>query len=327
LYLNQGKSQLGKLTLEAPFVLLYLYRDHMWGGDSLSIKKLLCCFLAAGVILLLFPLTARADLGPKPSITVIVNNPPEEEYFLDLLIDKDLPYDNITPEERASYDPVKLNILENYNRDGWYPGLAHGTGVPLFGYLIGEREDDHMVHRFTYFGVPDYYRVIIVTPDNQVLVSEPVKKIVFEETIVLDYDAAFQEGSIAISGRTNLTRAYGQQFIATLIPTLIIEGIIFFLFRFSSRRNWLVFLGVNLLTQVVMTAILGTILISAGLFGSYLAFIPVELGIIVIEAIAFGFLLRGHSRGRRILFAVVANIISAFAGIAMMTYQYLLLFG
>lgn len=292
----------------------------------MSRKKILCCLLAAG-ILLLFPLIARADIGPKPSITVIVNNPPEEEYYLDLLIDKDQSYENISQEERANYDPVKLGSLESYSQDGWYPALAHGTSVPLFGSLTGEREDGRMVHRFGYFGVPDYYRVIIVTPDNQALVSQPVQKLTFAETIEVDYAAASREGSIAITGQADLFRAYVSQFLATFIPTLIIEGIIFLLFRFSFRRNWLVFLGVNFVTQVAMTATLGTILIRGGLFSSYFAFIPVEVCIIVIEALAFRSLLREHSRGRRILFTVVANIISAFAGVATMTYQYILLFG
>jgi len=269
----------------------------------------------------LFPLTAHADLGPKPSITVILHNPPQGEYYLDLLINKDLPFDNLTEEEKAAYDPIKLHELESYDHDGWYAGLAHGTGIPMFGTLMGEMKDGRMYHTFGYFGVPDQYKIIIITPDNQIKVSEEIRKVAFQETIVLDYS------TMAIEAQPSIFPAFGKQFLMTFIPTIVIEGILLILFGFSLKKNWLVFLGVNLVTQLIMTAILGTVLIRSGLFSSYIAFIPVEIGIIAAEVIAYKNLLKGHSNNRKIAYAIVANMVSAVIGILLVSYELSFIFG
>ena len=115
----------------------------------------------------LFPLKVKADMGPKPKITIIVTNPPEEEYYLDILVNYDLPlYDNLKG-KRDLFDQTKLSLLENYSENGWYPALAHGTRRKLWGNLKGHRKDQTMVHTFGYFGVPDRYKIIVVTPDNR----------------------------------------------------------------------------------------------------------------------------------------------------------------
>ena len=90
------------------------------------------CFLLFLLLsILLIPLSASADFGPKPRLTVIVTNPPEEEYYLDLLIDYDAPlYDNIE-DTRDLLDAEKLSLLENHGISGWYAALTHGTTASL----------------------------------------------------------------------------------------------------------------------------------------------------------------------------------------------------
>lgn len=277
--------------------------------------------LMVAAILCVIPFAVRADMGPKPSITIVVQDPPAGEYYLDLLIDRDLPYENIFEEDRAKYDPEKLGILESYSKDGWYPGLAHGTGVPMWGKLTGEQKNGQMHHTFGYFGVPDRFKVIVVTPDNQVMVSEVLEKIVFQETFILDYNTMETEQNMA------LAPAYAKQFFMTLIATLIIEGIVLLLFGFSLKKNWLAFLGVNFGTQLIMTSVLGTVLIRSGLFNAYFVFVPLEIGIIIAEAIAFRYLLKGHSAGRRVGYAVAANLASAAAGVLLIAFEYRVIVG
>lgn len=101
------------------------------------------------IILIAFPITAYADMGPKPQITIHVINPPEEEYYLDLLVKDESNYNNIKW-DRASYDQTKLALLELVNIDGWHPGLIQGTGIPLHGKLTGVKEAEQMVHIFSY---------------------------------------------------------------------------------------------------------------------------------------------------------------------------------
>lgn len=128
------------------------------------------CWIMTAVLLSLFivlPVAVAADTGPKPTIKIIVKNAPTETYYLDLLINEDQDYDNLS-NERSQFDTVKLGLLEQYNQDGWFPALAHGTKMPLWGDLIGKRQGTDCVHDFGYFGRPERFKIIIITPDNQV---------------------------------------------------------------------------------------------------------------------------------------------------------------
>lgn len=112
------------------------------------------------------PFFGRADMGPKPTLTIVVKHPPEEEYYLDLLLPEKGDFDNLQ-ERRSNYDAAKLELLHSCENEGWYPALAGGSvSVPLSGDLIGERDGASMRHVFSYLGVPDHFRVAIVTPDK-----------------------------------------------------------------------------------------------------------------------------------------------------------------
>ncbi|GFN34431.1 hypothetical protein [Tepidimicrobium xylanilyticum] len=132
------------------------------------VKFVILIFLFINYI---FPSTVKADIGPKPSIKLIVENPPEGKYYLDLLIDYEMSHSYTNVKEKDLDDINVYNILKNYKVDGWRPALVTGTKVPLFGELTGKIENDTMVHSFSYLGVPDRFKVIIVKESGEVVVS------------------------------------------------------------------------------------------------------------------------------------------------------------
>lgn len=269
------------------------------------------CLILAMLITLVEP--AAADMGPKPQITIVVKNAPKETYYLDLLIQGNSNSQNI--HDRQQYDQEKLTLLENYAEDGWHAALAGGTGMPLFGKLTGEGRGSDQVHTFSYFGTPDQFKIIIVTPDNELKVSHELTRQSFHMTLTYDY------ASGAINQRP-LTLAYLLQFVSTLLPTLILEGLILLLFGFSLRLNLRPFLLVNLATQIVLTASLGTAVILSGLLTAYLLLVPLEFVIIILEAVGYAYWLKQHGKGRRIAYAIVANLVSAFAGMVAMSFLF-----
>ncbi|MGB8451934.1 MAG: hypothetical protein WCD89_06330 [Anaerocolumna sp.] len=165
-----------------------------------------------------------------------------------------------------------------------------------------------MVHTFSYLGVPDDFKIILVTPDNQVEVSEEIHKTTFSFTVDYDYNT----GVISI---LKITYSYFRQFIMTCVPTLLIEGIVLLLFRLSLRKNWKPFIGINILTQVFLTAAVGKLMIEDGQITSYFAIIPIEIIIVLFEMLAFSLLLSQHSKERRVCFAFTANLLSFLTGL------------
>lgn len=283
----------------------------MKSADYRLTRRLWLILTISFLLPLVWAMPVHADFGPKPSITIVVKNPPAETYYLDLLIPEEKANNSLT-DERDQYDPVKFGLLENYRDGEWVPALVHGTQIPLFGKLTGSRQGANIVHTFSYFGTPERFRIIIVTPDNRVVTSGELARNTFQTTLTYDY----QSGAVS---QQSIVVAYLLQFLSTLIPTLIIEGLLLLVFGFSLRRSWRPFFLVNLATQILLTASLGTAAITQGLFAAYLLAVPIEIVIIVIEAIAFARLLKQHGKGRRIAYAIWANIVSLVASLVAMT--------
>lgn len=266
------------------------------------------------VFILVLPSIAYCDAGPKPSIEIIVKNPPEIEYYLDLLVDYEGEnlYPNIREEDK--YSANMYNILKNYKSDGWRPAMATGTKVPIFGDIIGKRIGENMVHSFSYIGVPDKFKIIIVTADGETIVSENiVKRKAFNSKVYFDYNTKkLRETSIVL--------AYIKQFLTTYPTTLLIEGLILLLFGFSLKKNWKSLVLINLITQVLLTFIIFGAMYKQGSMAAILFYIPFEIIILIMEAKLFKKYLVDHSESRRVAFAIVANIVSFLVGVVAMIY-------
>jgi hypothetical protein len=277
-------------------------------------KNALAFFLVIISLVLFFPNTSNADVGPKPTLKIIVENAPQGEYYLDLLIDYDSDrlFTNIELEEITS--PQMYETLKNYNVKGWRPALVTGTRVPLHGSLVGEQAGDKMVHEFSYVGVPDRFKTIIVTVDQEIIVSEnSVDRKAFNSTVYFDCRAK----EIAESP---LIQAYLKQFLSTCTATLIIEGLILLLFGFNLKNNWKPFLAVNILTQVLLTFVIFRMMYSSGSFSALLLYIPFEVVILTMETLLFTKYLTQHSKLRRATFAITANLISFALGFLVMLF-------
>lgn len=280
-------------------------------------KKSIRIFLAAVILCILWsiitPATASADMGPKPELVIKVINPPEGEYYLDLLIQGEHRYTNL--DDRSLYDQTKLSLLENYEEDGWSPAYTLGTSAPMWGDLVGEKTEDGMEHTFGYMGVPDDYKIIIVTPENQIIISEEMHRDTLKSTITYDYSANQAEAE-------PVQVAYLKQFLTTCLSTLVLEGILLLIFGFSFTKNLVVFLATNVVTQLFMTFTLGVAFAKEGILTAAILFIPIEFIILIAEAVVYSFLLKDRSKARRVAYAITANIVSAVSGFLITMLQF-----
>lgn len=136
---------------------------------------LLCLILLAG--------TASADTGPKPAVTITVINAPEEVYYLDLLQQDEDGSPNI---DREDYDPALLEGLERWEDEGWYPALVHGTDPPMFGDLV---PGEGGTHHFTYFGLPETFRIAVSSASGAQATAEPFTRTVFYTHLTYDWES------------------------------------------------------------------------------------------------------------------------------------------
>lgn len=282
------------------------------------------CALLASLALTTF---AFADFGPKPQLTVRVENAPQELYYLDLLAEGDWDAEDTDSDdgiERSYYgkedtlDPDLLALLRENVPEGWHACVAQGTtGAPIYGELYTESTDasGNDLHIFAYHGVPSTYRIILVTESGKVWVSEALERKVLQSSVTVHWADDTEHTTVTVPSTIT---GYLLQFLATLVPTLLIEGILLLLFQYSWKRNWKAFLLVNVLTQGLLAVASSSVTAHSGVSAWYLFcfFLPAEFVVMLVEVFLYSGrgLLTGHSRGRAALYAVTANFASAFLG-------------
>ena len=250
-----------------------------------------------------------ADTGPKPSITIKTNGTVGEKYYLDLLIECDNGYPNLRDAEIAELDPEMFKTLSEYTDDGWYPAIAHGTPAPLFGTVV---PDDDGTSRFSYFGTPNRFKVIIVTESGTVKVSDVVEKSVYQQVFSLDF------ADMTVKTSQSAAKSYLIQFASTFAPTLIIEFLLLFAFGLSPKKYWWAIIAVNLATQLFLTSVLAC---NPGiLYGGFIFFfVMLELVVMLIEVAAYLVIMKKERLWKRIVYAVTANVASAVVGGILLT--------
>ena len=281
--------------------------------------------LRTGILLLLammlLTVSVLADTGPKPKLTVKVENAPEELYYLDLLAEGEFEHEgdadfdglqwSYSDEERAALDGELLDALCAAVPEGWHACTAQGTnGAPMWGDLAGEDTGKGLrLHDFSYVGVPRTYRVLIVTKSGESWVSDTLHRATLQSSVTVDWAARTADAPSA-------DMAYALQFLCTLLPTLLIEGALLFAFGYRSRRSRRVFLLVNLVTQGAFALYLVVTVLNHGVSGwSLLFYIPIEIVITVVELLLYRRLLTEKGKGRAAGYAVAANLCSATVGL------------
>ena len=164
------------------------------------------------------------------------------------------------------------------------------------------------VHTFGYLGVPETYRILVVTRSGEVWMSETLEREALQASVTVDWAAK--------SVRTpSIWLAYALQILSTLIPTLLIEGLLLLAFRFDWKRNWRPFLLVNLVTQGALAALLGVSVVREGFsFLWIILFVPAEIAVALAEAFLYRRFLQGQSKSRAFAYGLTANAASAVLG-------------
>lgn len=277
-----------------------------------------CVLLALAAVLL--TVSAFADTGPKPQLTVKVTNPPEELYYLDLLAEGDWEHAgdadysgldwSYSEEEIAALDSGLLDALRAAVPDGWHACTAEGSnGAPMWGDLIGSDAGGVRLHSFRYHGVPDTYRIILVTKSGESWVSGVLHRATLQSSATVDWTARTAK-------TPSPAMAYALQFLCTLLPTLLIEGLLLFAFGYRSKRSWLVFLLVNLVTQGGFAVYLAVTVLNHGVSGwSLIFYIPIEVIITLVELLLYRRLLTEKNKARAAVYAIAANLCSAVLGL------------
>lgn len=257
---------------------------------------LICCF------------PSYADMGPKPSISLILENAPED-YYVGLLVESDKygKADVQLDDELSKEEFNALNTMTGFDKDGW----IYWDGNPVTSTRF--RSDADHKYNFTYM-VPSTFRVIVVSLDGQTYISDKITKKKFNAECTYDLaNGRIKENVFAG------TKKYLLFVIGCYLATLFFEGIALFIFGLFNKKNLKYFLIANTVTQIMLNSIIVYMDYKGMDILLVLVWPVAEIAIIITESLIYKKQLVNKngevSTKRNVGYAVFANIFSIVAGI------------
>ncbi|MDR2559999.1 MAG: hypothetical protein LBC86_10750 [Oscillospiraceae bacterium] len=242
--------------------------------------KLIAVFLIIFITISLFPLAASANSAEPPMFTVMVSNAPEDLQLSLRLADGTQYSANV-----IKNNPANDTFYHFYSDGGlFFIGRTELNEATLVVTTGGETLE------FTLLGMQNtYHRLVTLSLSNRTLI--PGTPLVRNAVLV----------------------------VMRIVLTLLIEGLIFFAFGFRSKRNWTIFLVVNLITQGGLNIIFSNPNMGMGGYWG-LAYIGLEIIIFLVEIAVFTILLKKEPKETKKhwwkapTYAIAANTASLFAG-------------
>ena len=266
--------------------------------------------LILGLMLPLFANVSKADMGPKPSITVKVKNAPAEYY---IALSGGSGHDRYKEDEISRLKKENPGEKEHQAIDKIFSLGIHITPVGKSCYRSGGT-----TYRFGYM-VPKTFDVVIVSLDGEVYRSNTVTKERYNA--VFEYDVSTGEIHEIIKESRML---YVSGAIGCYLLTLICEGLLLIAFGFAAKKkNWIHFLIANTVTQILLNVFLVNN-ITEGMTSGFamLCFLFIEFVIFILEAVYYKITLRRKDEDKEgekareltTMYALAANFTSFLVG-------------
>lgn len=265
------------------------------------------------LFLMLCSVAAFADMGPKPSVILSVSGVNAECFYVTLLSEST----STGPYSYAGEDGIPDSIPMEGTEDIWqkFSDYQDTDGYYFLQYYDllepGESGSDEFV--WGYYP-PDTFKVLIYAPETDAFYcSKTMETYAFHSRYEV---VAEGKGTLSIS------RTYGWGwevfgFLVRLLLTVGIEMLIAPVFGFRSRKQLLVILGVNVVTQVI----LNVVLISAGYTSVFLFYVLeyfwLEVLVFAVEAAVYMVMLKEPQNGKKlhpIVYSLTANFASLLVG-------------
>lgn len=268
-------------------------------------KRIITLFIAV-FIAIVFPVSAYADTGPKPSVKINVEGI-NEDFYITLLsqVRSTGPYSYISSQDVRTADKSDPKyIFANYkDADGFFfignaDNLESGEDEYQWGYYP-----------------PQVFKVIIYIPSTQTFYESDIcERYAFDSY----FNVRINDEVSGLDAVTSYN--YTSEiilFIARLIVTLLIELLIAKAFGLFTKKLVPFIIGTNIVTQVLLNIILFRYVYTQGYLLYKITYIMLEILVIAIEAIAYSVFFRKKQNvktSHSIFYAVCANVASCILG-------------
>lgn len=298
------------------------------------IKKIFVLFLLVFISTSLM-VSVHADVGPKPTTEVEIIGF-DQVYYFDVLFKVDESdvrlLDEEAIQERTEYDYYRddfPDILNGFQDDDGYASYSLYSSNP-------HNIDQLETHKFHlgYYSPPNEFKIVLVLENDEMIISNVVNKTLFNATFTFDLsDFSLEDETPELVDGVSVylieepspreTIPWGMtllQIVLAVIFTIIIEMFVLFVFRYNKKSSYKLVLYINLITQFLFHSILIIGTLVGNIYGFILVFVFGELLVLIIELILYIKYLKEKSKLTAAIYALLANLMSAFLGTLLLAY-------
>ena len=281
---------------------------------------LLFCMIFAVTAL---PITAKADMGPKPSVRIQFKN-----------MGDDLCYGTLLSREKHAgparvWDgTARLAQLYDLDRSIWKAFVDYKDSDGYYFLQRGWTVSETGEIAWTYYP-PENFKILLYYPETETFVSSgSYERYAFDTYYTVDMEGV-RIGSVeynenlSTNERINAYRSYNYRkellsLAVRILLTIAIEMAVALLFGFRQKKQLQILALVNITTQLLLNLLLNIIHYNAGPLAFITSYVFFEVILFVLEAGLYCRLLKKVSKRKEnwyyVLYSFVANSASFWGG-------------
>lgn len=299
-----------------------------------SIVKFFTLTLSIAMLLTGFTFTASADTGPKPSVRITFKNLGNEICYGTLLSR------NESTGPSSAWNGKEEYAQHNENPNGYYSYLTFGYDI--WKAFIDYEDTDGFYFlqeawqinetkelAWTYYP-PNEFKILLYFPETgKFSVSGIYERYAFDSyftvsmggtELTVNYDEKQSTDEQIEAYRSYNYRVEIFSLIARILITIVIETVIALLCGFRNKKQLLMLIGVNTVTQIILNIFLNIINYNSGEMAFIVYYVLLEIAVFIIEAILYCKTIKKYSDKQIsdwfcILYAFIANAVSFGAGL------------
>ncbi|MBR5261135.1 MAG: hypothetical protein IKV47_03075 [Oscillospiraceae bacterium] len=285
-------------------------------------KRFVSFFLCFVLIAALLPISASADMGPKPSVRIEFEN-----------MGTDLCYGTLLSKARSTGPASAWD-----GKSGYYHWGYGEEGEPIWQAFIDYEDPDGYYFlqewwecsengqlNWTYYP-PQSFKILLYYPATDTYaVSDIYERYAFDSYFTADLSEVDVLNPSAVQ-HISVEKSYDHSaeiisLICRIIITILVELGIALLFKLRGKNLIKLVALTNIATQVILNVLLYAANYSRGQFFFVFIYVILEIFVFVIEAVIYTLCFKkvgGEevSRRRAVAYAFAANLVSFIAGLA-----------
>lgn len=276
------------------------------------------------LLLVLMPSTSMADMGPKPSVNIEVNNLKENQEVYITLLSKE---ESTGPFSKDT----ELQSHEDYLEEGFnkFKSIEDKDGYYFLGNL--DLLKGNGTYSWSYYPPQDFKIALYFPEQNLVLISKPYSRYAFNSNFKLNYkdmdlkdEVYYFDNEISITKVRDINKEI-KSFLLRLVLTIIIEYLVALAMFTPTKYQTKLIIKTNIFTQVLLNLAISLILYFYGFLAFAIIFIPCEIAVFIIEGVIYKKRLNQNLPENKkpampMLYAFIANLISAGTGYYLVRY-------